>query len=78
MKNEYFSSLFPQKSHFLPQEVKTLKKFIKYLQKFSQSYVRYQHIVQFDQTIWKLDCFEKKCPQKAAQPAIVLGSRPTF
>ena len=39
------------------------KKFIKCLQKICQFYVRYQNIVQFDHTIWKLDCFEKKCPQ---------------
>ena len=32
------------------------------MQKFSEFYVTYRNIVQFDYKLWKLDYFEKKCP----------------
>ena len=52
-------TFFLENCIFWPLKVKISKKFITYVQKFSQFYVRYQHIVQFDNTIWELDCFEK-------------------
>ena len=67
------------KLHFRPLKVKFLKKLKKYMQKFSQFYAIYQHIVQFNHTIWKLDCFEKvssnSCPTRQKQNSRICGQR---
>ena len=41
------------------------------MQKFSQSYVTYQNIVQFDRSLRKLDYFEKSVLKLMADPVDV-------
>ena len=38
------------------------------MQKFSQFYVTYRNIVQFDSKLWKLDYFEKSVLELMADP----------
>ena len=58
-KANIFHLCFLQKAIFLPLKVKISKKLKQYMQKFSQFYVAYRNIVQFDHNLWKLDYFEK-------------------
>ena len=53
---------------FRPLKVKISKKLMKYMQKFSQFYVTYRNIVQFDHNLGKLDYFEKSVLKLMAGP----------
>ena len=40
------------------------------MQKFSQFYVKYRNIVQFDHDLWKLDYFEKSVFELMTNPVL--------
>ena len=62
-KGNFFENCF-----FQPLQVKISKKWIKYMQKFSQFYVTYRNIVQFDHDLGKVDYFEKSVLKLMAGP----------
>ena len=67
---EKMEETFLKIAFFWPLKVKISKKLIKYMQKFSQFYVAYRNVVQFDNDLGKLNYFEKSVLKLMAGPVL--------